>query len=184
VGSLGLLRVENWPLRKVSLIYCPGEAWGAIDESDAGKASLLGILLGLLELTEGAITLEEEPWSPLPKSQRQTRRHRVQALFQDGLECLPPHRIGCDTLQAPRLSGGRVTPVPAGRRRCARPSGEVSTGLAWQAALGLVRWPGPAAVPGARPHAGACPAGPGRTLPVLDPTLGGRLLALKVAGSP
>jgi peptide/nickel transport system ATP-binding protein len=62
---------------------------------------LLYLLLGLLEPTEGRITLEGEPWSPLPEARRKVRRPRVQAVFQDALASLPPHRTGWDILQEP-----------------------------------------------------------------------------------
>ena len=62
---------------------------------------MLNLALGLLEPTEGRITLEGEPWSPLPERQRRGRRPCLQAVFQDALASLPPHRTGWEILQEP-----------------------------------------------------------------------------------
>jgi ABC-type glutathione transport system ATPase component len=79
----------------------PGEAWGVVGESGAGKSTLVNLVLGLLDPTEGRITLEGRPWSPLVESERRPRRPRVQAVFQDPLASLPPHRTGWEILQEP-----------------------------------------------------------------------------------
>lgn len=72
-----------------------------VGESAAGKSTLLNLVLGLLEPTEGRITLEGEPWSPLAERERRPRRPRIQAVFQDPRASLPPHRTGWEILQEP-----------------------------------------------------------------------------------
>jgi len=85
----------------VSFSIAPGEAWGVIGASGAGKTTLLNLVLGLLEPTEGRIALQGGPWSPLPERGRRSRRPRIQAVFQDPLASLPPHRTGWEILQEP-----------------------------------------------------------------------------------
>ena len=85
----------------VSFTIAPGEAWGVIGTSGSGKTTLLNLVLGLLEPSEGRILLEGEPWSPLLERERRTRRPRLQAVFQDALASLPPHRTGWEILQEP-----------------------------------------------------------------------------------
>lgn len=85
----------------MSFAIAPGEAWGVVGESGAGKTTLLNLVLGLLEPTEGRITLEGTSWSPLPEKDRRPRRPKVQAVFQDALASLPPHRTGWEILQEP-----------------------------------------------------------------------------------
>jgi peptide/nickel transport system ATP-binding protein len=99
--GLGLLREGKWALQDVSLTIAPGEAWGAIGESGSGKSTLLNLILGLIEPTAGRIELEGEPWSPLSEQKRRSRRPRIQAVFQDALASLPPHRSGWEILEEP-----------------------------------------------------------------------------------
>lgn len=72
-----------------------------IGKSGAGKTTLLNLVLGLVAPTEGRITWEGEPWSPLSERERRIRRPRLQAVFQDALASLPPHRTGWEILQEP-----------------------------------------------------------------------------------
>jgi ABC-type glutathione transport system ATPase component len=88
-------------LRDVSFSIAQGEALGVAGASGAGKSTLLNLVLGLLEPTEGRITFEGAPWSPLPERARRGRRPRIQAVFQDPLASLPPHRTGWEILQEP-----------------------------------------------------------------------------------
>ncbi len=88
-------------LRSVSFSIAQGEALGVVGASGAGKTTLLNLVLGLLEPTEGRILLEGAPWSPLPERERRVRRPRIQAVFQDPLASLPPHRTGWEILQEP-----------------------------------------------------------------------------------
>ncbi len=100
-SSLGLRREGLWALRGVSFEIQPGEAWGIVGESGAGKTTLTQLLLGLLEPSEGSITLDGEAWSGVPEKLRRPRRPLMQAVFQDPLASLPPHRTGWEILQEP-----------------------------------------------------------------------------------
>lgn len=99
--GLGLRRKERWHLRSVSFSIAPGEALGVIGESGAGKSTLLNLVLGLVEPSEGSITLQGEPWSPLPERTRRRLRPRMQAVFQDAQASLPPHLTGWEILLEP-----------------------------------------------------------------------------------
>lgn len=88
-------------LREVSFSIAQGESLGVVGVSGSGKSTLLDLVLGLLEPTEGRIMLDGEPWSPLPERARRGRRPRIQAVFQDPLASLPPHRTGWEILQEP-----------------------------------------------------------------------------------
>lgn len=101
LDSLGLHRAGQWHLRGISCEVQPGEAWGIVGESGAGKTTLMNLVLGLLEPTEGRVLLEGEAWSGLPEKARRLRRPRLQALFQDPLASLPPHLTGWEILQEP-----------------------------------------------------------------------------------
>jgi ABC-type glutathione transport system ATPase component len=78
-----------------------GEAWGVVGGSGAGKSTLLNLVLGLLEPTEGRILLEGRAWSPLREKKRRPRRPLIQAVFQEAMASLPPHRSGWAILQEP-----------------------------------------------------------------------------------
>lgn len=166
-------------IRDVSFSIAPGEAWGVVGASGAGKTTLLNLVLGLLEPTEGWILLEGDPWSPLPERERRLRRPRIQAVFQDPLASLPPHRTGWEILQEPLEVWGRGT--PATRREAAvrmaarvkfpepaldqRPAAW-SGGLAQRLCLGRALMLEPALLVLDEPFS------------ALDPTLAGHLLAV------
>lgn len=157
----------------------PGEAWGVVGESSAGKTTLLNLVLGLLEPTEGRIALEGAPWSPLPERERRLRRPHIQAVFQDSLASLPPHRTGWEILQEPlevwqrgdagsrrgaaaRMATRMKFPVAALDQRPAAWSG----GLAQRICLGRSLMLEPALLVLDEPFS------------ALDPTLAGHLLAV------
>lgn len=166
----------------MSFSIAPGEAWGVVGESGAGKSTLLNLVLGLLEPSEGRITLEGASWSPLPERERRFRRARVQAVFQDSLGSLPPHLTGWEILQEPLEVWKRGN---AGSRRetAARMAARVkfpeaslnqrpetwSGGLAQRLCLGRALMLEPALLVLDEPFS------------ALDPTLAGHLLALLLA---
>jgi ABC-type glutathione transport system ATPase component len=172
------LRKGSWYLKDVSFSIAPGEAWGVIGASGAGKTTLLNLVLGLLEPTEGRITFEGEPWSPLSERQRRPRRPRLQAVFQDALASLPPHRTGWEILQDP-LAAWQHGDAPSRRAAAAAVVARVqfpeasldqrpdawSGGLAQRLCLGRALMLGPALLVLDEPTS------------ALDPTLGGHLLA-------
>jgi peptide/nickel transport system ATP-binding protein len=91
----------------VSFAITPGQAWGIIGASGSGKTTLLYLVLGLIEPSEGLLTLDGSPWSPLRSRERRARRPRIQALFQEAQASLPPHRTGWEILQEPLEVWGR-----------------------------------------------------------------------------
>lgn len=188
VRGLGLQREGRWTLRGVSLEVRPGEAWGVVGESGAGKTTLINLVLGLLEPTEGTIQLAGEPWSGLAERRRRPRRPLMQALFQDPVASLPPHLTGWAILEEPlvihRRGDARARraasaamaervrfPVPSLDQRPAQWSG----GLAQRLALGRALMLQPRLLVLDEP------------LSALDPTLAGHLLELllelKAAGT-
>jgi len=121
VEGLGLRRAGAWHLRGVSFDIRPGEAWGVVGESGAGKTTLMHLVLGLLEPTEGSVRLDGEPWSGIPEKARRPRRPRLQAVFQDPLASLPPHLTGWQIL---------VEPLEIHRRGDARARREAAAAMA------------------------------------------------------
>jgi ABC-type glutathione transport system ATPase component len=163
----------------VTFSIAPGEAWGVVGESGSGKTTLLDLVLGLVEPTEGRITFEGGLWSPLSGRQRRSRRPRMQAVFQDALASLPPHRTGWEILQDP-LEAWQRGDAPSRRTAAARMAARVkfpeasldqrpeawSGGLAQRLCLGRALMLGPALLVLDEPTS------------ALDPTLGGHLLGL------
>jgi len=111
-------------LEDLSFSIAPGEAWGLVGESGSGKTTLLHLALGLLEPTAGRLWLEDAPWSPLPERARRRRRPRIQAVFQEPLASLPPHRSGWEILAEPLEAWGRGS-APARREAAARMAARV-----------------------------------------------------------
>lgn len=101
VRDLGLARGGAWAFRGVSFELGPGEALAVVGPSGAGKSSLLRTLLGLVEPTQGSITLEGRPWSGTPERIRRPHRRRIQGLLQEPAAGLPPHRCGWEVVEAP-----------------------------------------------------------------------------------
>ena len=152
---------------------------GVLGESGAGKSTLLNLALGLLEPSAGRISLEGEPWSPLPERQRRRLRPRIQAVFQDAAGSLPPHRTGWEILQEPLEIWLRGS-APQRREAAARMAERVrfpeaalaqrpeawSGGLAQRLCLARALMLGPAVLVLDEPFS------------ALDPTLSGYLLSL------
>lgn len=169
-------------LKDISFSIAPGEALGVVGPSGAGKSTLLNLVLGLLEPTGGRILLEGSPWSPLPEGERRLRRPRMQAVFQDALASLPPHRTGWEILQEPLVIWNRGTPQSR-REAAARMAERVkfpeaalvqrpaawSGGLAQRLCLGRALMLEPALLVLDEPFS------------AMDPTLASHLLALLLA---
>ena len=166
-------------LKDVSFSVAQGEALGVVGPSGVGKTTLLHLVLGLLEPTAGRILLEGAPWSPLPEKDRRERRPRLQAVLQDPLASLPPHRTGWEILQEPLEVWDRGTPAlrrEAAARMAARvkfPEAALvqrpsawSGGLAQRLCLGRALMLEPALLVLDEPFS------------ALDPTLAGHLLGL------
>ncbi|TSD11516.1 ABC transporter ATP-binding protein [Curtobacterium sp. KBS0715] len=74
----GMLAVDD-----VSFGLVRGRVLGVIGASGSGKTTLARMLLGLESPDAGTVTLDDEPWVPLPERERRPRRHRVAAVVQD-----------------------------------------------------------------------------------------------------
>jgi peptide/nickel transport system ATP-binding protein len=77
-GYDGVLAVDD-----VSFGLERGRVLGVIGASGSGKTTLARMLLGLETPDAGTVTLDDEPWAPLPERERRPRRHRVAAVVQD-----------------------------------------------------------------------------------------------------
>lgn len=67
-----------------------GETLGIVGESGSGKSTFARVLAGLIEPTEGTVTLEGSPWSPLPEKKRRSRRQEIQVISQDPISSFDP----------------------------------------------------------------------------------------------
>lgn len=77
-GYDGVLAVDD-----VSFGLARGRVLGVIGASGSGKTTLARMLLGLETPDAGTVTLDDDPWVPLPERERRPRRHRVAAVVQD-----------------------------------------------------------------------------------------------------
>ena len=109
-------------MRGITFTMAPGEAWAVVGASGAGKSTLLTLILGLEAPTEGRIHLAGAPWSPGPERARRQLRPMVQAVFQEALASLPPHRTGWELLMEPLAVWHRGD--AASRRAAARRQAE------------------------------------------------------------
>ena len=103
VQNLGVQRGNHWAFRNVSFEFDEGEALAIAGASGAGKTTLLWTILGMLKPTEGEVRLQGAAWSTLPERQRRPLRSLLQAVFQDPLASLPPHRTGWEILEEPLI---------------------------------------------------------------------------------
>ncbi|PZE65789.1 MULTISPECIES: ABC transporter ATP-binding protein [unclassified Curtobacterium] len=85
LAAQGLSREYNGVLAvdDVSFGLERGRVLGVIGASGSGKTTLARMLLGLETPDAGTVTLDDEPWVPLPERERRPRRHRVAAVVQD-----------------------------------------------------------------------------------------------------
>ncbi|WIE69410.1 ABC transporter ATP-binding protein [Curtobacterium sp. MCLR17_054] len=74
----GVLAVDD-----VSFGLERGRVLVVIGASGSGKTTLARMLLGLETPDAGTVTLDDEPWVPLPERERRPRRHRLAAVVQD-----------------------------------------------------------------------------------------------------
>lgn len=179
VCGLGVQRGDCWIFRNLSFSLEPGQALAVQGQSGSGKTTLLWTLLGLQTPTEGEVRLSGAPWSSLTEAQRRPTRNDIQAVFQDPLASLPPHRTGWEILEEPLVihrrgdASGRKESVAAMAARVKFPEaclgqrpGQWSGGLAQRLCLARALMLNPKLVALDEP------------LSALDPTLASHLLAL------
>ena len=73
-------------VKGVDLDVAPGAAIGIVGESGSGKTTLARTLVGALEPTAGAVTVEGRTWAST--SRRDPQRRHVQMVFQDPIGAL------------------------------------------------------------------------------------------------
>ncbi|MFK3576451.1 ABC transporter ATP-binding protein [Bifidobacterium thermacidophilum] len=78
-----------------------GETLGIVGESGSGKSTFAKVLAGLVEPTEGTVTLEGSPWSPLPEKQRRARRQEIQVISQDPISSFDPRYTVAEIIAEP-----------------------------------------------------------------------------------
>ena len=81
----------------VSLDLPAGAVVGLVGESGSGKSTLAKAIVGLVELSGGAITLDGESISGSGRDDRE-RRRRVQMVFQDPYSSLDPRMTIADSM--------------------------------------------------------------------------------------
>jgi peptide/nickel transport system ATP-binding protein len=107
----------------VSLALRRGRTLGVVGPSGSGKTTLVRMLLGLVPPDAGTVTLDGEPWAPLPEAGRRGRRGRVAAVVQDPGATFD-ERWSVERVLADALSGGTV------RRATGALSGSIDAALA------------------------------------------------------
>jgi ABC-type sugar transport system ATPase subunit len=119
VRDLGLRYGDRWALRGVTLSVEPGQVLAVVGPSGSGKTSLLRLLCGLAEPSEGTVSLRGEPQRGVPPERRP-----VAMVFQG--YALFPHLTVFDNV----AFGLRVRRVRAGERRARVEAACASLGLA------------------------------------------------------
>lgn len=90
----------------VSIAVHPGRVVGVIGASGSGKTTVARMLLGLEAPDDGTVTLDGQPWVPLPERERRGRRHRVAAVVQEPAATFD-ERWTVDRVLADALTDGR-----------------------------------------------------------------------------
>ncbi|MCL1853424.1 MAG: ATP-binding cassette domain-containing protein [Peptococcaceae bacterium] len=75
----------------VSLSIAKNEIHGLVGESGSGKSTLGRAIMGLNPVTEGDILFGDKGISSLPGRQKKKERLKIQMVFQDPNNSLPPH---------------------------------------------------------------------------------------------
>ncbi|HAU57664.1 MAG TPA: microcin ABC transporter ATP-binding protein [Comamonadaceae bacterium] len=115
-------RTGSWPKRRVvsaarqiSLRLHEGETIGIVGESGSGKTTVARCIAGLIEPTEGTITLLGQEHHTTDKARLSAFRRSVQVIFQDPNRSLNPRRtVGQSIIEGPVNFG--VAPRKAWQR--------------------------------------------------------------------
>jgi ABC-type dipeptide/oligopeptide/nickel transport system ATPase subunit len=83
-------------LSEASLRVEPGAMLGLVGESGSGKSTFAKLLVGVLAPTSGTLTVDGAPWTDIRR--RDSRRRKVQMIFQDPYACLNPLLTVLDTV--------------------------------------------------------------------------------------
>jgi peptide/nickel transport system ATP-binding protein len=94
MGKRKTLRAVNG----VTLGVQRGEVLGIVGESGCGKSTMARMLLGLLDPSDGAITLSGKPLSAMDRLER---ARRVQPIFQDPYSSLNPRKTIGEIISLP-----------------------------------------------------------------------------------
>ena len=80
----------------VSLTLKPGEVVALVGQSGSGKTTLSRCILGLEEITSGAINLQSFQWHAMSEGQRRAHRTKYQYVPQDALSALDPQQTALE----------------------------------------------------------------------------------------
>lgn len=98
-------------LKDVNISISSHQSTGIVGESGAGKSTILNILLGLDQPSQGRVLWEDKPLNPRDRTLMREYRHRVQAVFQDPRSSLDPRmRVGniiAEPLRSLKIPGDR-----------------------------------------------------------------------------
>ncbi|MCR2811286.1 MULTISPECIES: ABC transporter ATP-binding protein [unclassified Microbacterium] len=97
----------------VSFELTEGRTVGIVGESGSGKTTLGRIILGLQQPDAGEVFLDEQQWSHVAERARRSRRHSIQAVYQDPLSSFDPRLTAGSILQESLALSG----VPRADRR-------------------------------------------------------------------
>jgi len=90
-------------VKGVSIDVPKGVSLGIVGESGCGKSTLARMLVGLLDLSEGTVTLDGETIWARDRAANRRARERIQMVFQDPLGSLNPRKSVRELIEAPLI---------------------------------------------------------------------------------
>lgn len=79
-------------VKGVNLELQAGDIVAIVGQSGSGKTTLARLILGLEDVTEGAITLEDKRWDQMDEAERYPFRAKYQYVPQDAMSALDPQQ--------------------------------------------------------------------------------------------